>query len=1124
MIHFCHLHVHNEYSILDGIGTASQYFQEAERLKHKYLALTNHGNIDGLKAFQKASQDFGVKPILGCELYIVKDAVVKEKGEERNHITVLIKNERGYRNLCKLLTYANTSGFYYRPRVDISIFLKHLEGLVVMSGCIGSLITSEHYKDFVEIMTRHEDVYLEVMPHNMKKQRELNREILNIRKAGYSNKLVATNDCHYVQRDQSEAQEVLLAIKTKKIWSDEDRFRFKIKNLYLRSAKQMQKAFERQDVLNDNEIREALETTLEIAERCESFKIRERAIKLPEILEEDKDELIELRELCIKGYRDIFGGDLKGNARYYKRFRREFSVIRKKNFERYFLIVYDFLKWCREEEIMYGPGRGSVGSSLIAYLLKITAVDPIKYRLLFNRFISLDRIDYPDIDIDIEDTRREECREYLESKFGTDKVVGVSTSVRMKGKQVMWDVCRVFGVPSEETKHIAGLIKYDFVNKEETAIGEVLKDRYAMQFRKKYPHVIDNALVLEGQIRAMGQHPAAVLLSPKRLSTGIYGNIVRRKKNLVLNWDMDEVESIGLLKLDFLGLNTLTILNEVKRLIKENHNYDLDFEIINLEDQNLFNLINEGRTAGLFQLHTQFMTSLCKDIHIEKFMHIGDTIALGRPGPLDSGMCEDYIKRKHGKRWRKKHSIYEKITQNTYGVIVYQEQVMAVINKIAGLNYATADKIRKVIGKKRDPKEFAPFKKAFIQGCKEQETFSEREALEFWSGLQKHARYSFNKAHSVEYAMLAMWTAFCKYYYPEEFIAASLSYMSSTDKKRIEKEEILEEANALGLRVIPPKVEVSQAKRWVVRDKKLYVPFIEIKSVGPKTADSIVDVYKSNVRQKGFFDIDQSEAKKAKLNKSIIEKLENVLAFEKSEDIKKDVSEYFDFNIYGDFAQRYPKLVELYDGDITSADKQDALSARIYTSRIIRKIRYYNAPVLNCDYCSLRMECRQPVSNTKGIYNVAIIAEAPGRVEDEDGIPLIHKAGQMLWKELAKYDLSRKLFHVTNVNKCYPSLTRTPTKDHIISCSNWLKIELDKIKCRLALTIGNNSLFFFTGNDSGITKLSESGEVHWNELFGLWNVYCIHPSAVLRRGSNKEAFEKGIETFAKTFNRLRGRK
>lgn len=1115
---FCHLHVHSEHSLLDGVGKSIDWIKKVKQLGQTHLALTNHANIDGIIQFQNIAKKEGIKPILGCELYVVPDMFDK-KNKIRFHITTLIKNEIGFQNLCKMLSLANLKGFYYKPRIDYQTILDNCEGLIFLSGCSKTALMDIDGKNFLwKLFQKIQDnFYFEIQPHDFELQKEINKRICCYEEVRHS--LVATNDCHYINEEDDILQEVLLAIQTKVKWDDNDRFKFKVKGLHLRSKKEMYRAFLKQGVLNEEQIETALNNTMEIAKKCEDFEIKKKDIWLPTV-KGIKDEESYLRNLCYRGYNKIFLSDIKANwtvdwdSTYKERFEEEFELIKKKGFIRYFLLVHELIQWCKVNDIMIGPGRGSVGGSLIAYLIGITTIDPIKYNLLFSRFIDEQRNDLPDIDIDFQDDKRHLVREHLEELYGKNNISSVSTFMKMKGRGVVRDVSRVFDVPLKEVDIFAKTIIDDGDDSIQAAINSTEEGKY---FQRKYPQVVDLAIKLEGQIRGCSQHAAALIISAEDLTQGTRGNIAMRSNLEVINWDKDDAEFLGLMKLDILGLNTLTVLSNAKKLIKENHDKEINFEKIEPNNQQIFEMLSKGETVGVFQFSTWPMTKLAKEIKISNFNDMVAAIALVRPGPADSGMTNDYIARKHGKKWQKKHKIYEEITKNTFGLIVYQEQIMQVISQVAGLSYSIADKIRKIVSKQRDAKEFEQYKNIFIDGCREQETLSEKEANEFWAALEKHARYSFNLSHSTEYAMIGYWTAFCKLYYPAEFICANLTYGVEG-----QKEKMVEEAERLGLKIILPKVGISNAFKWIIKDNNLYVPFIEIKGVGEKTAEKFA-TYKSNNnyvkksnKQVGFFSLKNEETIPEKITSS--EKiLRDIGAFR--EEPTGDLDYYFSFKVTQTKEVKYPNLKKI--NNIISISKLLTLDIeKNQLKGMIQENRYQNPKILYCEDCNLRKECKRPVMPSKGIYNIMICGEAPGPRENEEGRGFVGKSGDLLWSSLNKYNLSRRMFHVTNCVKCWPSETKTPNSEHIKLCGQWLDDEVRNLRPKLCLALGNIALKYFKNEDGGIMKLC--GTTEWIEEKKMWISWGLHPSAVLRNPKNKELFENGIKNFVDKINLLGG--
>lgn len=1140
---FGHLHTHNEFSYLDGFGNAESWVAKAKELGIPYLALTNHGNIDGLIKFQKACDSAGIEAILGCEAYIVPDMSVKER-EKRGHITLLVKNEQGWQNICKLLSIANIDGFYTKPRIDYSSLLKHLDGLIVLTGCTASFLTLEGGVDLLDDICNliPKDVYIEAMPHLMQEQIDLNKWLIGISQSR-NLPILATNDCHYIESSDKLTHEVLLAIQTKAKWNDRDRFRFSIDGLHLRSAEEMAKAFKRQGVFTEEEIDCIMEWPEDIYEKCQ-FRIPKKDISLPIVPGYENIDLgkfiWELAEKKLITLSQYWGTD-RTNL-YLERLREEWRLINNKGFSPYFMIVWELVNWCKKNDIMVGPGRGSVGGSLLAYLIGITCVDPIEYKLLFSRFISPDRIDYPDIDLDFEDIKRSLVKEHLAELYGKNHVAALSTFMTMKARGAVRDVARVFEINTKEVDEFAKSIT-EVAETDEKSIPEALQSDIGRAFSSKYTGIIKHMISLEGQVRGVGQHAAATIVSSEDLREGTRGNLAIRAGEKVCNWDMSDSEYVGLMKLDILGLNTLSVLHETQRLISQNRSgrlflyhpesecyfvgdsidistgcepIEFDFGKIPLNDETVYKDIADGNTTGLFQLSAWATTKIAKEIRARNILELSDVIALVRPGPLDSGMTAEYIERKNnGKQWEKLHPLYEEITNDTYGIIVYQEQIMEVINKVAGLPYSDADKIRKVIAKKRETKEFKPYEEAFIGGCLQQKTLTRKQAAEFWKSLQSHARYSFNRSHSCEYAMLGYWTAWCKVYFPTEFMCASLTHGAES-----KKEELVKECYRLGLRVVTPRIGVSDAYKWIAKENSLYAPFIEIKGVGEKIAAKCAEMKPSNVvatkppdKYRGYFKNPNPRVcagvtpAKTKIESILLD----IGAY--GNNPKPNIAEYFSFNV--EAGER--TNLNLIAGDASALPGISTLSN--IPSGSIKGLIKEGMPYIisrtfsRCSKCALRKECKKPVAPSPGAFNIAIIGEAPGVEEDEKESGFVGRSGKLIWDELIKHDLRRDDFHVTNVCKCFPKESKTPSSQQISTCfEEWLSQELKQIECRLALAFGNTCQQALTGRNGGITTVN--GTTEWIEKHRLWVCWCIHPSAVLRsRDSNMDKFITGISNF-----------
>jgi DNA polymerase-3 subunit alpha len=1124
MNNFCHLHVHTEYSTLDGFGKPEDYAKRAKALGHKYLACTDHGNIDGLIKFQKACEAVDIIPIHGCEVYLTPEV---NKERKNGHCLLLIKNSRGFRNLCKMLSFANMEGFYYKPRITYQMLIDNCKGLVVSTACLQSFI----YMECGEILWQSlndiigDDLYFEIMPLQGKQFVKHNKNIVRLAKK-FNKKIIATNDCHYINRDEWKAQEVLLAIQSKAKWKDENRFKFSTKGLYLRSASEMKKYLMAGPYKYSNSW---LTNTIEIAEKCSKFRIKPRPVRLPAFENlKPEFEAKALRHLCYVGFKRLFGNDLRKNPKYYKRFLEEFRLINKKKFIRYFLIVKELVEWCKDNEIMVGPGRGSVGGSLIAYLLGITTIDPLKFGLIFSRFIAEDRIDYPDIDIDFEPEKRDLIRQHLEDQYGEGNIAAVSTFNRMKSRAVVRDVSRVFDIDIAEVNQVTKLIDPQAEDGIQQAIDE---HDEARDFADSYPQVIKLAKKLEGQIRAKSQHAAGLIVSRQRLDKSNRCNLIERDGTTLINWEMTDAEFVGLMKLDILAINLISILAETKRLVKENKNIVIEFEKIPLDDNKVLKEIGKGNNVGLFQLNAWATNNVIKEIGAENFMQIPIATALSRPGPANSGMTDEFIKRKRSKRWDRKHEIFEDICKDTYGVIVYQEQVMNVIHKIAGLPYSTADKIRKVIGKKRDAKEFAPYKKQFIKGCLQQGYFDRDEANDFWVMLQEHASYSFNLAHSVAYGMLGYWTGYLKFYYPTEFICASLTY-GAKEKKA----EMVEESYRLGLTLVPPRIigGYTKANQWIAKNKNLYIPFTEVKGIGEKRAQEAIKLSTDKRRLPTFF---TDPVKEKKYESKFEEMLDTIGAFRDNDNIEvtPTLKEFFDFRLTTNPRDTYPNLFKLF-GHIRLTDLDGLLQGDIRTVRrmiknkkVVKVVKFrrferFVDRLFECQKCKLRSECSEPVPPSIGRYNISMVGEAPGFEEDREGRGFYEqaRAGSKLWEDITKAGYYREQFHISNFNKCYPSVSRNPGVTEIKKCTHWMNIEFKRVKPILILAFGNSGMQFFQGKKTGITQMS--GKVEWNDLYKSWVCYCLHPAAVLHNPDNLTYYKAGMKAFFKFLQVIAGPK
>ncbi|HAG50219.1 MAG TPA: DNA polymerase III subunit alpha [Deltaproteobacteria bacterium] len=847
---FVHLHLHTQYSLLDGAIRHNELFSLAKEYRMPALAMTDHGNMFGVVEFYEKAVRHGIKPIIGCETYVAPNSrfdktVVrggKEDGEHEYafHLILLAKNITGYKNLCKLVTTGYLEGFYYKPRIDKGLLKEHNEGLIALSSClhgeIPSLILNGNKEKALKVAEEYRSVFndnrffLELQDNKLPEQKKVNEGLLEIsRKLNIP--VVATNDCHYLKREEAKAHDILLCIQTGKTINDADRLKFRLDEFYFKSPKEMETAF--------SNYPEAIKNTIEIAERCNlELKLKENhlpAFPLPD--GEDIDAFFEneARHGLEKRLRDMEQADRVGvngdgntvasvqKWHYFERLEKELKVVKKMGFSGYFLIVADFINYAKKREIPVGPGRGSAAGSLVAYSLGITNLDPIKHNLLFERFLNPDRISLPDIDIDFCIEGRDDVIRYVAEKYGKDNVSQIITFGQMKAKAVIRDVGRAMDIPYGEVDRIAKLIPDIQKITIEDAIKQEprLKELVAKDVRIK--ELIDIAKTLEGLSRHASTHAAGVVIANKPLIEYLPLYKGPKKEDVVTTqYAMEDIEKIGLVKFDFLGLKTLTVIDKTVRLVKEGRGEELDIDNLKLDDIETYRLLSSGNTNGIFQLESSGVKELLRKLKPETFEDVMSVVALYRPGPLQSGMVDDFIKRKHGKSPIKYELPQLKdMLSNTYGVIVYQEQVMEIAKVLAGCSPGDADVLRKAMGKKL-PEEMVVQREKFIEGAKKNK-IEQKKAEKIFDLMANFAGYGFNKSHSAAYALIAYQTAYLKAHYPVEFMAAQLtSEMADTDKVI----KYIGECRDMGIEILPPDINESR------NDFTVTSPFIPLTEGG----------------------------------------------------------------------------------------------------------------------------------------------------------------------------------------------------------------------------------------------------------------------------------------------------
>ncbi len=849
MSDFVHLHLHSQYSLLDGANRLDDVLNTVASMGMPAVALTDHGNMFGAIEFYTRAKDKGIKPIIGVEAYVAQGSRLDRtpgRGSS-NHLVLLARNETGYRNLLKLTSSAYLEGFYYKPRIDKEMLRKHSEGLICLSACLKGEVNEKIVanqekeaeaaaREFLEIFGEG-NYYLEMQDHGIPEQRlaaEVTRRIAQ--RTGIP--LVVSNDCHYHKKDDAFAHDVLLCIGTQKTFNDPDRMKYASDNFYLKSAEEMHKLFP-----DDHQ---AIENTLAIAEKCD-LVIPMEGYQLPEFTVPDGHTITGYfaqvvragLEERLEALRKRGAKRLQKNpeSRYRERLEYEIQVIEKMGFAGYFLVVWDFIRYAKEHDIPVGPGRGSAAGSVVSWAMRITDIDPLQYDLLFERFLNPDRISMPDIDIDFCMRRRGEVIHYVSEKYGRDRVAQIITFGTLAAKAVIRDVGRVMGMPYATVDRIAKLLP-DMTKSLGQAAKEIDALKSEMEKDPAVKQVVDVGTRLEGLTRHASVHAAGIVITPRRLDdlVPLYKVTKGDEEQIMTQWDMTIIEKLGLLKMDFLGLRTLTVIDDAIKILKQ-QGIDLDLDNLPLDDPEVFRLFCEGRTSGIFQFESRGMTDLLRRAKPDKFEDLAAFNALYRPGALSVGMVEEYIQRKLGTR-KTKYIIAEtkELLEETYGVIVYQEQVMLIAVKVAGFTMSEADTLRKAMGKKKVDV-MAKMKEKFVSGAAEHGHQRER-AAELWDYIEPFAGYGFNKSHSVAYALVAYQTAYLKAHHPVAFMAAMLnSELSSSDA--IAK-YIAECRTNMGIEILPPDVNESSYYFTVV-DAKIRYGLGAVKGVGEGAIDSLLE-------------------------------------------------------------------------------------------------------------------------------------------------------------------------------------------------------------------------------------------------------------------------------------------
>lgn len=911
MSDFVHLHTHSHYSLMDGLNTPYELLEAAKNQGQSSLSITDHGSLAGHRDMQIAAKELGMKPILGLEAYLSptdrfdKRSVAKRDDNTKlyDHIILLAKNDIGLKNLQKLSQIAWTEGFYSKPRIDTEVLFEYGEGIIVLSGCMGGFISKaiergdvQVAKDLVQKFKDRfqDDFYIEVQSHNPE---SLNSALLLLADE-FGVKPVATGDCHFAKEEERDLEELLLILSTKPTKNKEadyesgskessifDRFdhiypnrpiSFADINVFIQSYDQIVADFEKVGIAR----KDIYESSIEISDKIGSYEFHENLDLLPVPKENALKTLtsICLKELELRRLTSSWVGD----GKYEDRLQEELEVIEEKNFASYFLVVSDMVNWAKQNEILVGPGRGSAAGSLICYLLGITDVDPIKYDLLFFRFINRERADWPDIDCDFADKRRGEVKEYLDKKF--KYVASISTYTYFKDKGVIRDVARAFLVPlGEVDKALKGIQTFEEYESSEST----------EEFRKKYPEITKYASMLRGKIRSSGMHASGVVVAKEDISN--YVPIETRKdpnesvsgRIPVVAYDMEQTADLGLIKLDVLGLKTLSVIDDAIKEIAYLKKEKINLKEIPLDDPKVFEMLSSGYTKGVFQAEATPYTNLLMKMGVDNFEDLAASTALVRPGAMNT-VGGSYIRRKKGEEMvTYPHPIMTPFTSRTYGVIIYQEQVMQACVHLGGMSWAEADKVRKIIGKKKDVREFEQYKEKFITGATKHITSEDADKL--WRDFEAHAGYSFNRSHAIAYSMLTYYTAWIKYYYPLEFMLAILK----NEKDKDARTDYLLEAKRLGIKILLPHINESELD-FTIQGNSIRFGLSSIKFISDKIGEKII----SHRPYKSYEEFeDKAKEKKSGINSGAVESLNLVGAAAFDDNLRngKESENYYEY-------------------------------------------------------------------------------------------------------------------------------------------------------------------------------------------------------------------------------------
>lgn len=1050
-----HCHNHSHYSTLDGLSKIDEIIEKTKKIGVKSVVITDHASISSMPELFKKAHEANLNPIIGCEFYLT-DSTDGIKGEKRYHLNVLAKNWLGVESIMRQLTLANDQ-FYHRPRLSFEQSLDFENCIISTACCIGILAHNEYEAKVAAYRAMYgDDFYLEIMPHIVKDKDGIDlQEIVNIRalrlSKEYSIKLLATNDCHYVEQKDGDTQKALLALQYHKRLEEME---IDGNPYYMRSIDEMVAAFHKNcPYVSSVEFVNALKTTTEIEGKC-NIEMPKFEVFLPQIYEDEDSVAI---QLILDGWNTKVSGivPIAKQPEYMERVQYEISVIQGLGFMRYFLIVQDIIKFATESDIMTGSARGSSAGSLVCYLMGITRVDPMKFGLYFERFLNPERIDLPDIDMDFEDGRRQEVFDYIFNKYGTDKTARINTFGKMLCNGAFRDVARLYGIMplkiNDLSKQIEGPESFDTVPD-------------LISFGKKHPEIVALAKSLNGTIRQVGVHACGICVSQYPLSK--VSAVERRKDSSgvplkVINWDKTECENFGLLKFDVLGLTTLSILNRALHLIKDNKGIDIDLDAIKLDDTKTIRQFDLGNCAGVFQFEGAGMQNILKSIPVNDFETITAITALYRPGSLESGQTTKYINIKAGNEYES-YEIpeLEPILKETAGTIVYQEQVMRIFAELGGFSWAHADKMRKIIGKKLGEEEFNKHKVDFIAGC-DRNKINTIAADDLFERMSKFASYAFNKAHAVSYTIISFWAMYLKVHYPVEFLAGYMNHVKDAN-------DMVKEIDRLKIKLRLPDVNLSTDK-YEVSKGELIAPLTAIKGVGSKAVSSIIEARKSGK----FVNLDDLKARvnRRVVNVRVIKLMEDAGAFEKS---------------FG-----------MTNANTEAGDKSKSELMAIFSK--MPKLTLEG----RCDTVAYSQFAREFKMCGKLVHNTLMLPVFDGTEYNIPPIMVINSSQKNEQKHLKAngtkhfMDVAESIgfkksdFYYTGTTKCFFESGVIPSNECATKCQDFLIQEIKAVRPKLIMCCNSSLIQTLSGKKATMGKMN--GNVIYNKEYDAYVLFSHSP-------------------------------